>query len=77
MLLVQMMRHAREMGVPVPAEAKSLVAKLRSPLGDGVAQQSEILGRDRPRAEDLMALVRLTGQQRYSSESAPARERSS
>jgi CHAT domain len=68
MLLSQMTRQARERGIPVPADADDLLTELRIRLGSGVAEQADVLGRALPSADDLLALVRLSGTQRYSSE---------
>lgn len=67
-LLVQMIRLAEDWKTPIPPDAGEIVAKLTERMGGALAEKVDVLGRDVPSADDLLALIRQASGQRYSSE---------
>ena len=65
-LVTQLNRFARELGLPPDAEALAVEAELRGDLGDSLARQVDISGRDVPTSDDLLALVAAMHPARYS-----------
>lgn len=66
LLLAQLLREARVRHVDTPADARATLDALAGRTDGAVASQIEALGRDQPTGEDLSALGRDAGGQRYS-----------